>query len=216
MSVSCCDLSGLNLRYRMKINPPPFFGTSIVFCQGYAACVHVDPVVYGYEIKLGMLNSTIWPWQLCLTVHWHWLKLEYCWHNFKLDCPEFSLPVGWSFQPYRKLECTPLASGPHHLFCLFCLLCLLWTTDWTVCKWKKGPNCCQSKTLPWSRFLSQDSSCQHSLQKGGMYYPGPPPPIADSRLNNVQMEEGGELLPIHKTALVQVDISKFNLSWHLL
>ena len=43
-----------------------------------------------------------------------------------------------------------------------------------------------------------------------MYYPGPPPPIADSRLNNVQMEEGGELLPIHKTALVQVDISKFN------
>ena len=42
-----------------------------------------------------------------------------------------------------------------------------------------------------------------------MYFPGPPPPIignsnAASRLNSVQREEGGELLPKHKTALVQV------------
>ena len=33
-----------------------------------------------------------------------------------------------------------------------------------------------------------------------MFYPGPPPPIA----NSVQMEKGGELFPTHKTALVQV------------
>ena len=39
-----------------------------------------------------------------------------------------------------------------------------------------------------------------------MFYPGPPPPVVDSRLNKDQsrMEKGGELLPAHKTALVQV------------
>ena len=39
-----------------------------------------------------------------------------------------------------------------------------------------------------------------------MFYPGPPPPIA----NSMQMEKGGELLPTHKTALVQVSNFTFN------
>lgn len=44
-----------------------------------------------------------------------------------------------------------------------------------------------------------------------MYYPGPPPPIANSRgLNSVQREEGGELFPTHKTALIQAPIDKLD------
>jgi len=43
-----------------------------------------------------------------------------------------------------------------------------------------------------------------------MYYPGPPPPIGDSRLKMMQIEEGGELLPTHKTALVQASIDKMD------
>ena len=63
---------------------------------------------------------------------------------------------------------------------------------------------CQLAMLLWSRFMSWDDLL--NLQKTGMFYPGPPPPVMDSRLNKDQsrMEKGGELLPAHKTALVQV------------
>ena len=77
-----------------------------------------------------------------------------------------------------------------------------------------GEGCCQSMKLLWFRFISQDSICQHNLQNSGMYYPGPPPPIGGSRLKMMQKEEGGELLPTHKTALVQVDT--LLLSWMIL
>ena len=53
-----------------------------------------------------------------------------------------------------------------------------------------------------------------ALEKIGMYPIGkwPPPPIlpcvpiVDSRLNSLQIEKGGEVVPIPKTALVQVFI----------
>ena len=59
-----------------------------------------------------------------------------------------------------------------------------------------------------------------ALQKIGMYPIGkwPPPPflpivpVVDSRLTAMLNKEGGNLLPIHETALVQVYISRFNLS----
>ena len=64
---------------------------------------------------------------------------------------------------------------------------------------------CQLPMLLWTRFMSWDDLLNH-LQKTVMFYPGPPPPVVDSRLNKDQsrMEKGGELLPAHKTALVQV------------
>ena len=46
--------------------------------------------------------------------------------------------------------------------------------------------------------------CLPDLNNGEMYYPEPPPPIVESR----HAEKGGELLPTHKTALIQVQIYK--------
>ena len=158
--------------------------TSIVFYWKYAAYVRVDTVVYRYEIKIWGCSILQPDLDNCL------FALQVCWQKLKCN-------VNIHFKGAQK------NSGDYE--CKVCdgrstLLALTQVGHWTVSGWTQLPL----------------SICAAWHQKSKMYPIGkwPPPPIlpfvpvvsiVDSRM---QIGELGELLPVDKTALVQVFISR--------
>lgn len=142
----------------------------------------------------------------------NWIRSIGTAHNctFFTDCTSSNtahstVKVNWGsfWCPWSSLPsiCSWTDTTKAHIFCKVIGLLRL--------RYKKGSYLCQVvpkwNGLHWSWTCNSFmKKCLPDLHNCEMYFPEPPPPLVESR----PAEKGGELLPTHKTALIQVQICK--------